>query len=177
MLEEHIINFIRNGNTLSDWVLDETGEIMYSPTTGNFIWVTPKRGRSMSRFAGGLSGRYRVIGYQGKACKAHRLAWKIMTGEWPPAEIDHKNLDKIDNRWQNLRLASRSENSSNKSIGVSNTSGVKGVSWHKGRRHWRAQIKINGKTKALGGFKTKEEAQAVYVKAAEAYFGEFARLD
>ena len=160
-----------------EWMVDETGVIAYCPKTGNFIWVTPGLGRSITRFAGGMSGGYRTIRYQGKACKAHRLAWKIMTGEWPLEDIDHKNLDKSDNRWENLRLASRSENCGNKRLGLRNTSGVKGVSWHAHKRRWQAQIKIHGKSIALGTFKTKEEAGAAYVKAAEFHFGEFARVE
>jgi len=87
-------------------------------------------------------------------------------------EIDHINGDKLDNRRENLRSATRSQNMMNSGKPKNNTSGHKGVSWH--RNKWEARIIINGKKKHLGCFEDKEEAAKAYKEAAEKYFGEFA---
>lgn len=99
-----------------------------------------------------------------------------MTGEWPDKRMDHRDLDRSNNRWSNLRLASNTENGANRAKGKNNTSGHKGVSWCKNRQKWQAGIKINYRRKALGRFDTKEEAAAAYAVAAQELFGEFARV-
>jgi hypothetical protein len=96
-----------------------------------------------------------------------------MTGEWP-SEIDHINLDKADNRWTNLRLATRRLNNAN--TRPRGALGVKGVSWNEERKKYVAQIRVNGKQTGLGRFDTIEEAKAAYDAAAQLEFGEFARL-
>jgi len=90
-------------------------------------------------------------------------------------EIDHINGDKLDNRRENLRSATRSQNKMNSGKPKNNTSGYKGVCWYKRGNKWRAQIGINGKLKHLGYFEDKEEAAKAYKKAAEKYHGEFVR--
>jgi hypothetical protein len=90
-------------------------------------------------------------------------------------DIDHINGDGLDNRWSNLRLATRAENIRNSRTKATNTSGFKGVSWHKRDRKWQAHIKINGRSKNLGLFEAPEDAHAAYVAAAQKYHGEFAR--
>jgi hypothetical protein len=88
---------------------------------------------------------------------------------------DHANRDTLDNRRSNLRIATPSQNQGNSKVRICNSSGFKGVSWHKLMRRWRAEIRINRKTTVLGYFSSPEEAHAAYcAKAADAY-GEFAR--
>ena len=102
-----------------------------------------------------------------------------MTGEWPALEIDHINLDPADNRFCNLREATKAQNKRNTRKYCNNTSGTKGVfrmRYPNGRFKWRAQIGFNGNIKYLGSFDTIEEAAAVYTIAAKERFGEFARL-
>jgi len=96
---------------------------------------------------------------------AHRVAWKIITGEEPP-QIDHINGDRSDNRFANLRAASNRVNSQNSRRRSDNTSGVTGVSWDALVEKWHAYITVNGAVVNLGRFKTVEEARAAR-KAAE----------
>ena len=105
----------------------------------------------------------------------HRLAWLYMTGKWPVAQIDHINMVKNDNRWSNLREATKAQNKAN-SPGRS-TCGFKGVYVVKkrGTIKYRAQLRSAGKLHDLGYYRTPEEANAAYAVAAERMHGEFAR--
>lgn len=93
----------------------------------------------------------------GKTYYAHRIIWKWLYGD-EPKFIDHINQNRQDNRVENLRAVSKSENCRNTSIGKRNTSGHLGVQWDTRRKCWRAEIKVNKKNIHLGRFTTKEEA-------------------
>jgi hypothetical protein len=105
---------------------------------------------------------------------AHRLAWFYMTKQWPDYDIDHINTIKTDNRFVNLREATRSQNVANRSFNKNNKLGVKGVVKTKTGR-FEARIRVNGKKQFLGTFKTVEAAASVYAAKAKEAFGEFAR--
>lgn len=108
---------------------------------------------------------------------AHRLAWFYMKGAWPIEEVDHKNRIRNDIRWDNLRAATPIQNRGNLSRPNHNTSGVKGVSWHKKSQTWRAAMSQKNKHIHLGFFTTIEAAAEAYKDAANSYFGEeFAHL-
>lgn len=89
---------------------------------------------------------------------AHRVIWAMVTGEWPRDQIDHKDHDRANNRFGNLRESSQSENCRNKSRQHSNKSGVTGVHWYKAGGKWAAQIAVDGKQIHLGYFTDKAEA-------------------
>jgi hypothetical protein len=97
--------------------------------------------------------------------------------------IDHANGDGLDNRKDNLRVCTRSQNLQNRGAPKQNTSGFKGVrrmseKWHPNlARRWQAFINFEGKQKSLGLYATKEEAALAYNDAAKKYFGEFAFLN
>lgn len=152
--------------------------LRYEPDTGDFFWRSDVMcyggGKPAGSIAGLTSKGRHYIGIDGRRYAAHRLAWLYMTGEWP-TEIDHKNQDATDNRWANLRLATRSQNNANVGLKSHNTSGLKGVSWDRDRQLWKAQISVQTKRRMLGRFPTKEEAHAAYVAAAVDAFGDFAR--
>jgi len=99
-----------------------------------------------------------------------------MTGAWPKHQIDHHNLDKADNRWRNLREATRSQNQANRRAHSNSRSGIKGVYLEGRSGRWRAQVQHKGRTHNLGRFDTAEEARAAYATAAAATFGEYARI-
>src|SRR3546814_8274071 len=85
-----------------------------------------------------------------------------MTGKWPRGEVDHRNGARDDNRWCNLRKATKAQNQANARRRRDNTSGVKGVTWNKARKKWVAQIQAGGKRMSLGGFPTIEAAANDY---------------
>lgn len=122
-------------------------------------------------------GKHRRVEIKGTAIYSHLIVWAFETGSWPPRDIDHKNVDKLDNRFLNLRLATRSENCANRLIQKNNTSGYKGVSWESREKRWRAQIQVNQKNHRLGSFASIEEARSAYAHAATKFFGEFGRSE
>jgi hypothetical protein len=165
----------------------------YDPETGVFVWkrrnisafssaAYPEREypRWNTRYAGKEAGVPDRRGYIrvklcGKRHAAHRLAWLWMTGSWPALDIDHANLNKSDNRWANLRLATRSENTANRPPANNNTTGLKGVYWHKANRKWTAAIGKGG-ANYLGSFDCPAAASIAYQIAADNFFGQFARV-
>ena len=109
----------------------------------------------------------------GLQCK---LLSRIIMGEPEGLEIDHKNVNPLDNRRENLRVCTHQQNCKNKNKNSNNTAGFKGVSFHKKNQKFRATISIDGKTKHLGCFATAEGAHECYKRAAIQHHGEFARF-
>lgn len=140
----------------------------YNPDTGIF---KRKVGTSHNAPKGAIAGcktpmGYIIIGVGNKSFLAHRLAWLLMTGNWPKKNIDHINRNKSDNRWINLRVASYLENIQNtEALRINNKHGLPGVKWAEKEKVWRAKITVNSKTINLGRFKTKEEASKAYLDA------------
>lgn len=91
--------------------------------------------------------------------------------------IDHINRDKTDNQRSNLRFVTPSQNAQNRKLNNDNSSGFRGVAWNFHHQKFQAYIRVQGKQKHLGYFKTKEEAAVEYNKAALANFGECAALN
>lgn len=89
-------------------------------------------------------------------------------------DVDHINGNGLDNRRCNLRPATQAQNRHNQRLARNNSSGRKGVRWHRQKHKWYAQIKVAGKHLHLGAFTDLDEAARAYDKAAIAHFGEFA---
>lgn len=150
--------------------------LTYDPETGVFTYRVSRGPVAAGREAGCIGNHgYRLIIIDGRQYVAHRLAWLWVTGEWPAAEIDHRNLVKDDNRWANLREATHRLNHMNSPRQSNNTSGFKGVSPSKSGRRWQARISVNGCVKRLGSFATPLAAHEAYVAAANRHYGDFAR--
>jgi len=152
-------------------------KVSYCPITGKMTWkVRAARRSKIGDLAfDSLEARgYRRGFFCGKLYQSHRVAWAIHHGEWPDGEIDHINGIKDDNRIENLRVATRSENCRNTKMHKNNRSGLKGVFWHKASMCWHAVINVNQKI-LLGSFSTKEAAYEAYCLASDKYHKEFGR--
>jgi hypothetical protein len=141
--------------------------VSYNPKTGVFTWLK-KVGRGNK---GNIAGHINKHGYLQIQCdrkkyQAHRIAWFMTYGKWPDGDIDHINGVRTDNRIENLRDVSRSNNLKNqRKPKANNKSGFLGVYWHKGDSKWIAKIKINGKNKHLGSFENPAIAHTAYLTA------------
>jgi len=139
----------------------------YDPSTGVWTWL---QGRRAGQQAGcvQLNG-YITIRINQKLYYAHRLAWFYMGGSWPRAQIDHRNRQRADNRWCNLREATQSTQEINKGLTRRNHSGIRGVWQRADTQRWTAQIEKDGRKYSLGCFDTAEEATAAYLQAARVH--------
>lgn len=134
--------------------------VSYDPESGLFRYFSG-RGHGGSPTKDG----YRQIKLDQKKYFAHRLAWFMQTGSWPTNNIDHKNGDRADNRWINLREATVSENAQNLKIRTDGTSNYLGVSRARNGKKWLAQIRIKGACHRLGYFEKEEDAALAYIEA------------
>ena len=150
--------------------------LTYDPATGAFVWKVSLSNRAKA----GSSPRkldskgYPCVRIDGHLHRSHRLAFLYMTGRLPEGDIDHANGDRADNRWANLREATRQQNQRNKNskLGASGVRGVKRLPTGK----WRACITVDRKSIHLGCFSEIDAAKAAYALAAQKHFGEFARI-
>lgn len=134
-------------------------------------WLKRSRKRQIERPAGTLhSTGYIKISVDRAQLLGHIVVWAMMTGAWPQHDLDHRDGCRSNNRWENLRTATPSQNGANKKV---MRRGLKGVDFRNGR--WCARIKANGRRIRLGCFDTEAKAHAAYVVAAQKYHGEFAR--
>lgn len=151
-------------------------EIIYHPETGLFFWRVFKSGRKMDRAVGAVTGAgYLVTTFHYKQYSLHRLAFLYMLGSFPDGMVDHIDCNKLNNRWDNIRLATIFENAQNKPLGHTNNSGFKGVCWDRTNNRWKASINFNGKAKHLGMFKEKEDAANCVRSFREQVHKEFTR--
>ena len=110
----------------------------------------------------------------------HRLLMEIHHPELrdnPKLMVDHINGDKLDNRKENLRLATNQQNQMNSKPHKNSTSKYKGVSWDKSRNKWIVLIKIGNKRKHIGRYQNEREAALAYDEVAKKIFGEYAHLN
>jgi hypothetical protein len=150
--------------------------INYDSATGVFTALVQRGCVPAGKVIGSVGNHgYIQFGIEGRMYLGQRVAFFYMTGRWP-IEVDHKNRVKTDNRWKNLREASKSQNSFNKPAMSRSKSGIKGVSWNSRRRKWYAFIHDGRKQHYLGSFDDQTEAQSAYADAALKLHGEFARV-
>ena len=148
-------------------------------TPENFAIVDPEDVAFLSRWKWqfrSLSGRnyaYRKTTIKGVELNIamHR---EILGVADPKVFVDHKNGNGLDNRKDNLRMATNSQNQANRQKLRGGTSRYKGVCWNAKLSRWQAGIKVNGKSFHLGLFASETDAANAYDKAARERFGEFA---
>lgn len=152
--------------------------IAYNIITGVFKWKVNKSNKK----AGSIAGRvkkdsgYRYITINKQECAAHRIAWLLVTKKDPyPYEIDHKDRNKGNNAFHNLRLATIQQNSSNRKIGSNNTSGHKSITFqsHQTSNPWVVCIHQQNKSHYVGSFPTLEMAIKARDKKGKELYGDF----
>ena len=150
----------------------------YNPDTGVLTHRNPKKKSYQGREVGSRPNAdgYKVIKIDGVLYIQSRIIWMMMTEQDPgELEVDHKDEDKLNNKWSNLRLVTSSQNKHNRSLAADNTSGFKGVCWDKAVNKWKAAINFmqDGKVKHinLGRFETAEEAHEQWSNVASVLHG------
>lgn len=141
----------------------------YDPNTGSLIWRASRSGTRAGQAGTITKYGYRRVTIDGRPHLAHRVIWLWMTGEQPPAQIDHDNRNGLDNRWLNLKPSTQVGNQRNRSLFKTNKSGTPGVLRPRGATKWVARIKSNGRYVHLGSFESKDDAVAAR-KIAEVVF-------
>ena len=145
----------------------EDGVLYYKVKTCNRI----RKGQK----AGGMAGDgYLHTSINSKKYKNHRIIFLMFKG-FLPAVIDHIDGNPLNNNINNLRPATTSQNLQNAKLSKANTSGIKGVTWEKDRKKWKAQLMFNGQVHRLGSFDDIELAALVIEEARLKHHKEFAR--
>jgi hypothetical protein len=119
---------------------------------------------------------YRYVIVDGRHYRAARVIWLWMTGKWPLGQVDHKDRGTSNDKWENLREATGSQNKANSRKYRNKSCSLKGVQAVQ-KRHsirYRAVVTKDGVRRSIGNFGTPEEAHAAYVKAAQELHGEYA---
>ncbi len=116
---------------------------------------------------------YRQVYIEGRSYYVHVLAVLYMTGLWPTNDVDHDNTLKDDNRWLNLREATRSQNKANMSLQANNKVGLKGVSWSTRDQIYTWSVKC-GAVRVRGSSECPAAAHFSYAVEAHKLFGRFA---
>jgi hypothetical protein len=150
----------------------------YRYENGNLYRITNRGGEKVGKIAGWVTtcnGRkYKKMSVNRKTVYVHHAIFLMHHG-FLPKYIDHIDCDSLNNKIENLRAATQSQNMGNSKIRKSNTSGYKGVTFRKDTKKWQSAIMLNGKHISLGSYITKEEAAEAYKTGAKKYFGEFAK--
>lgn len=134
----------------------------YDPLTGLVVW------RASGREAKTPKDGYKCVEVAERCYRVHRIAWLLMTGDWPKHSVDHINGNRSDNRWSNLRDVTHSVNLQNQHRARNGSkSGLLGV--FRNKKKWSSHIKAGDKVLHLGTFATPEEAHAKYLEAKALY--------
>lgn len=154
---------------------EDTGRLMWRERAPE-MFVSPKNAASWNAkyanreaFTAAHGTGYRVGRIAKRNYFAHRVVWAIHHGKWPDNQIDHINGDRGDNRPANLRDVSNAENHRNVRQRQNNSTGITGVYWHRQIFKWVANIAVDGKTRYLGVFASKNEAAEAYETAKVAH--------
>ncbi len=159
--------------------------LSYSPETGKFRWrsgdTEPLQWKNKYAGKQAFTSIDSQSGYVqgrcfGEKIYGHRAAWLLFYGEWPRGQVDHINGIRHDNRIENLRMATGSQNSMNSAL-RGGSSRFRGVCWHKGASKWVASIQSHGKPKHIGLFNCETAAAIARDAEATKLHGDFARLN
>jgi hypothetical protein len=162
-----------------DLLQDELKSIFeYDPMSGTLRWKEGRSNMVKGSIAGCTHGSgYKVVTIKSKMHKVHRVIWIMLFGQIPDKFfLDHINGNKADNRLENLRLATNSQNQQNRPAPKNSSSGYRGVNWHKQADKWMARICHNNKRITIGFFDTAEQAYEAYKTEAKKLFSHANRL-
>jgi hypothetical protein len=158
----------------------EKAHELFEYKNGELFWKTPKRGVNKN-----VDGDYPVgwnngFGYKclsinNKKYYTHQIVFLMQHG-YIPKLIDHIDGNGMNNKIENLREADKAKNACNSKIRCDNTSGHRGVVWHKNAKKWGVRLNINKKTKHIGLYDDFELACLVSDEARNLYYGSFARI-
>lgn len=146
-------------------------------TQGRFTLVDDQDHETFGKVKWCVSNGYVARGVGGRKNRKTLLLHKEIMKTPKGMDTDHINGDKLDNRRENLRIATRSQNMANLANPINNKSGYKGVIWYKRDKNWRAFIKVDYKQIHLGYFDDKTEAAKAYNLAALEKYGKYAFLN
>lgn len=150
--------------------------LYYDPRTGRLFWKEFRNGNAlMGAEAGWHEKGRRRLEIDGKVYLAHRVAYFLHTGEQPPRFLDHRDGNALNNKFSNLRPATRRENNQNRKQHSNNSTGYRGVTLCRESGKFRARAGVGGKKKTLGRFDTPEAASKVYEAFTRQQYGEFYR--
>jgi hypothetical protein len=155
-----MFDYREDGNLIRRYAMMGNGNY-----AGRVIGTKPK---------GTRSDRYSSTKINGQHWSVHKLIYLYHYGVIPQ-HLDHINQNSSDNRIENLRIATVSQNMCNRKIFANNTSGCKGVSWHKKQSRWFVYVDVNKKRKNIGYFDNLELADLVATEARNLYHGAFVR--
>lgn len=156
----------------NDLTCEEANEL-FEYRDGELYWKQRGKSRQLGRPAGGINGDgYRRVKFNYKLYAVHRVIW-VMHGNQTAAFIDHINGNVLDNRIENLRAATHSQNCMNRRVRFDSRSGVKGISFKKGK--WHTCVILDNEKYSAGCFDCKEDAIAAVNKLRKELHGEFAR--
>jgi len=124
----------------------------YDENTGRLTWREHRGSKKAGSTAGFAQGFNRSVYWRvridGVSYSAARIIWLMVCGCWPD-QIDHINRDSLDNRFENLRSVSPSDNSKNRGKRSDNPHGITGIYWQKHRQRWTASIQSDGRVENL----------------------------
>ena len=157
-----------NATQLKDLFMYENGKLLVNKPNLRSKLKHGDRAGSINQ------GGYRFVRIQNKVYLEHRLIYTMFYGDCPKF-LDHINGNKSDNRIENLRPCTTTQNQQNKKLSKVNKSGYKGVCWREEKKVWRVAIRANGKRIEIGSFRDLELAGLVADMAREKYHGNFCR--
>lgn len=150
-------------------------ELLGFNAEGNLVWLSPRKGKKLTGVGCRRPDGYVRVRIDYGSYYAHHIIWALAHGEWPALPIDHVNRDRSDNRLENLRVATPSQNQANRAKTRRNTTGFKGVSRRPSGRYL-ATIEHGGLSTCLGTYDDPFAAAEAYKVAATRLHGEFARV-
>ncbi len=149
-------------------------KVIVDPDKGSIKWAMDIKSVKKGDEAGYVDvAGYRACKHKGFKLKCHRVIFYYVN-QWLPAQLDHINRVKDDNRIDNLRATTASLNARNIGVRKTSKSGITGVFFNKVRNTYQAQITVNCKQLHLGNHKTIESATQARKEAELKYFGEYA---